>query len=88
MAAMDLETDLDPDACHRALSARDPRFDGRLFVGVTSTGVYCRPICPARTPKPENTCFFTTAAAAEAAAAGASGSMPMVSTDPPSAHSL
>lgn len=67
MAAMDLETDLDPDACHRALSARDPRFDGRLFVGVTSTGVYCRPICPARTPKPENTCFFTTAAAAEAA---------------------
>jgi len=53
--------------CYRALSIRDPRFDGRLFVGVTSTGVYCRPICPARTPKPEHCRFFPSAAAAQAA---------------------
>ena len=38
---------LDRDACYRALQTRDARFDGRLFVGVTSTGIYCRPICPA-----------------------------------------
>lgn len=53
--------------CYRALSIRDVRFDGRLFVGVTSTGVYCRPICPARTAKPENCRFFPSAAAAQAA---------------------
>ena len=57
--------DLDPQACYRAIATRDPRFDGRLFIGVTSTGVYCRPICPARTPKPENCRFFATAAAAQ-----------------------
>jgi AraC family transcriptional regulator of adaptative response / DNA-3-methyladenine glycosylase II len=59
--------DLDPDACYRALETRDARFDGRLFVGVTSTGIYCRPICPARTPKRANVRFFASAAAAEAA---------------------
>jgi AraC family transcriptional regulator of adaptative response / DNA-3-methyladenine glycosylase II len=59
--------ELDPAACYRVLQTRDPRFDGRLFVGVTSTGIYCRPICPARTPKPENCRFFATAAAAGAA---------------------
>jgi AraC family transcriptional regulator of adaptative response / DNA-3-methyladenine glycosylase II len=53
--------------CYRALSTRDTRFDGRLFVGVTSTGVYCRPICPARTPKPEHCRFFPSAAAAQEA---------------------
>jgi AraC family transcriptional regulator, regulatory protein of adaptative response / DNA-3-methyladenine glycosylase II len=53
--------------CHRALSTRDARFDGRLFVGVTSTGIYCRPICPARTPKPEHCRFFPSAAAAQGA---------------------
>ncbi len=53
--------------CYRALSTRDVRFDGRLFVGVTSTGIYCRPICPARTPKPENCRFFPSAAAAQGA---------------------
>ena len=58
---------LDPDICYRALQARDPRFDGRLFVGVTSTGIYCRPICPARTPKRENCRFFPTSAAAQEA---------------------
>ena len=58
---------MDPDACYRALVTRDSRFDGRLFVGVRTTGIYCRPICPARTPKQENVCFFGTATAAQAA---------------------
>ena len=57
----------DHAVCYRALSTRDARFDGRLFVGVTSTGVYCRPICPARTPRPENCRFFPSAAAAQEA---------------------
>src|ERR1700732_447823 len=56
---------LDPDVCYRALQTRDPRFDGRLFVGVSTTGIYCRPICPARTPKRENCRFFPSAAAAQ-----------------------
>ena len=64
---LDLDIDLDPDACYRALQTRDARFDGRLFVGVTSTGIYCRPICPARTAMRANTRFFASAAAAEAA---------------------
>jgi len=55
------------DICYRALSARDARFDGRLFVGVRTTGIYCRPICPARTPKRENCRFFPSAAAAQMA---------------------
>jgi len=59
--------DLDPDACYRALATRDPRFDGRLFVGVKTTGIYCRPICPARTPKRENVTFYPSAAAAQEA---------------------
>jgi AraC family transcriptional regulator of adaptative response / DNA-3-methyladenine glycosylase II len=59
--------DMDRDACYRALSTRDARFDGRLFVGVKTTGIYCRPICPARTPKIENVTFWPTAAAAQAA---------------------
>jgi AraC family transcriptional regulator, regulatory protein of adaptative response / DNA-3-methyladenine glycosylase II len=58
---------LDGKACYRVLQARDPRFDGRLFVGVTSTGIYCRPICPARTPRFENCRFFASAAAAQEA---------------------
>jgi len=58
--------ELDPAHCYRVLQSRDPRFDGRIFVGVTSTGIYCRPICPARTPKSENCRFFPTAAAAQA----------------------
>src|SRR3546814_11622934 len=58
---------LDPEACYRVLQTRDPRFDGRLFVGVTSTGIYCRPICPARTPKFENCRFYPSAAAAQEA---------------------
>ena len=55
---------LDPEICYRALSSRDARFDGRFFVGVTSTGIYCRPICPARTPLRRNCRFFPAAAAA------------------------
>jgi len=58
---------LDEDVCYGALIARDPRFDGRFFTCVTSTGIYCRPICPARTPKREHCRFVPSAAAAEAA---------------------
>src|SRR6266576_1054537 len=53
--------------CYRALQSRDARFDGLIFVGVTSTGIYCRPICPARTPKSENCRFYRSAAAAQEA---------------------
>ncbi|QCI66818.1 helix-turn-helix domain-containing protein [Phreatobacter stygius] len=59
--------DLDHDACYRAISLRDARFDGRLFTAVKTTGIYCRPICPARTPRSENIIFFGTAAAAQEA---------------------
>jgi len=59
--------DMDRTACYRAISTRDARFDGRLFVGVKTTGIYCRPICPARTPKFENVSFFSSAAAAQEA---------------------
>jgi AraC family transcriptional regulator of adaptative response / DNA-3-methyladenine glycosylase II len=59
--------DLDHDACYRALATRDARFDGRMFVGVRTTGIYCRPVCPARTPKRENVTFHPSAAAAQAA---------------------
>src|SRR6202035_3039764 len=59
--------DMDDDACYRAIATRDARFDGRLFVGVRTTGIYCRPICPARTPKRTNVLFYASAAAAQAA---------------------
>jgi AraC family transcriptional regulator, regulatory protein of adaptative response / DNA-3-methyladenine glycosylase II len=59
--------DMDRIACYRAISTRDARFDGRLFVGVKTTGIYCRPICPARTPKFENVSFYPAAAAAQEA---------------------
>ena len=59
--------ELDSHASYRALQTRDPRFDGRLFVGVKTTGIYCRPICPATTPKLENCRFFSSAAAAQSA---------------------
>lgn len=57
---------LDSDQCYRALVAHDARFDGRFFVGVGTTGVYCRPVCTARTPLRRNCSFFPSAAAAEA----------------------
>ena len=59
--------DLDHDACYRAMSLRDARFDGRFFIAVRTTGIYCRPICPARTPRSENVVFYPTAAAAQEA---------------------
>src|SRR6201989_853117 len=58
---------LDHRTCYRALQCRDARFDGHVFVGCTSTGIYCRPICPARTPRFENCRFFASAAAAQEA---------------------
>jgi AraC family transcriptional regulator of adaptative response / DNA-3-methyladenine glycosylase II len=58
---------LDADTCYRAILARDGRFDGVFFTAVVSTGVYCRPVCPAKTPRKQNCRFFPTAAAAEAA---------------------
>ncbi len=57
----------DRETCYRALQSRDRRFDGLLFVGITSTGIYCRPVCPARTAKLENCRFFGSAAAAQEA---------------------
>src|SRR6516162_5306221 len=59
--------ELDHEACYRAISTRDARFDGRIFIAVRTTRIYCRPICPARTPKPENVTFFATASAAQEA---------------------
>jgi AraC family transcriptional regulator of adaptative response / DNA-3-methyladenine glycosylase II len=58
---------MDTTHCYTALASRDARFDGRFFTGVVTTGVYCRPVCPAPTPKPENCRFFPSAAAAEQA---------------------
>jgi AraC family transcriptional regulator of adaptative response / DNA-3-methyladenine glycosylase II len=57
--------ELDAAHCYRALRSRDRRFDGRFFTGVTTTGIYCRPVCPAPAPKRENVRFFPCAAAAE-----------------------
>jgi AraC family transcriptional regulator of adaptative response / DNA-3-methyladenine glycosylase II len=59
--------DLDAAVCYRAVTSRDTRFDGQFFTGVKTTGIYCRPICPARTPLERNVEFFPHAAAAEAA---------------------
>jgi AraC family transcriptional regulator of adaptative response / DNA-3-methyladenine glycosylase II len=59
--------DMDHDACYDIISQRDARFDGRLFTGVKTTGIYCRPVCPARTPLSKNVTFYPTAAAAQEA---------------------
>jgi AraC family transcriptional regulator of adaptative response / DNA-3-methyladenine glycosylase II len=56
---------MDADACGRAIASRDPRFDGVFFVGITTTRIYCRPVCPARVTYPERRRFFESAAAAE-----------------------
>ncbi|MGE0356269.1 MAG: AlkA N-terminal domain-containing protein [Burkholderiales bacterium] len=56
---------LDPDQCYRALRTHDSRFDGRFFVGVGTTGIYCRPVCTAKTPLARNCRYFPSAAAAE-----------------------
>jgi AraC family transcriptional regulator, regulatory protein of adaptative response / DNA-3-methyladenine glycosylase II len=67
MCPMPTPSTLDDDALYRALSTRDARFDGRFFTGVTSTGIYCRPICRVRTPQRGNCRFFEHAAQAEQA---------------------
>jgi AraC family transcriptional regulator of adaptative response / DNA-3-methyladenine glycosylase II len=58
---------LDFERCYRAVDSRDQRFDGWFYTGVTSTGIYCRPSCPATTPKRQNVRFFPSAAAAQRA---------------------
>ncbi len=67
VGSMETRLDMDVAACRRAFETRDARFDGRVFCGVKTTGIYCRPICPARTPKPENVVYFATAAGAQEA---------------------
>ena len=57
--------ELDFGRCYRAVSARDTRFDGQFFTAVRTTGIYCRPSCPATTPKAKNVSFVPTAAAAQ-----------------------
>ena len=57
----------DHDIAYAALISRDHRFDGQIFVGVSTTGIYCRPVCPARKPRKEHCTFFPSAAAAESA---------------------
>jgi len=57
---------VDNETCYKAVLARDKRFDGRFFTAVHTTGIYCRPVCPAPAPKRENVTFFSCAAAAEA----------------------
>jgi AraC family transcriptional regulator of adaptative response / DNA-3-methyladenine glycosylase II len=64
---METISGLDPEALNRARISRDPRFDGKFFIAVTSTGIYCRPICPSRYAKRAHVRFFGTPAAAEAA---------------------
>jgi AraC family transcriptional regulator of adaptative response / DNA-3-methyladenine glycosylase II len=58
---------LDPDICYQALLTHDTRFDGRFFTGVSTTGIYCRPVCPVKTPRRQSCSFFSSAAAAESA---------------------
>lgn len=55
------------NALYAAFKAKDARFDGRFFVGISSTGIYCRPVCKARRPKPQNCTFYSSAAEAEQA---------------------
>src|SRR3954451_12835691 len=62
-----VEPVMDPHHCYRAMATSDARFDGWFFVAVFTTGIYCRPSCPARLPKRENVTFFRTAAAAQGA---------------------
>jgi AraC family transcriptional regulator, regulatory protein of adaptative response / DNA-3-methyladenine glycosylase II len=59
--------ELEPASCYALLLARDRRYDGVFFVGVSTTGIYCRPVCPARTPRPDRCTFYPTAASAEEA---------------------
>ena len=63
----ELTTGLDAQACYAAMKSHDARFDGRFFVGVSSTGIYCRPVCRVKLPKFENCTFYAHAALAETA---------------------
>ena len=63
----DFTTQLDPESCYQALASRDARFDGLLYVGVASTGIYCRLICNSRRPLKRNCTFYSNTAAAELA---------------------
>ena len=74
----DARDSLDQEACYRAVLTRDPRFDGRFFTGVKTTGIYCRPVCPARTPKRENVQLLSP----RAAAARRPGSAPACAAGP------
>src|SRR3954471_22245179 len=58
---------LDAAECDRARVARDPKYDGRFYTGVRTTGIYCRPVCPVRPARSVNVTFFPSAAAAEVA---------------------
>ncbi len=60
-----MDQSLDRERCYRAVLSRDDRFDGRFYTGVVTTGIYCRPICPARPPKLANARFFPSSSAAE-----------------------
>ena len=62
-----LSLPIDSDACYLALKSRDARFDGQFFTGVTSTGIYCRPVCRVKAPRKENCVFYAHAAQAESA---------------------
>jgi AraC family transcriptional regulator of adaptative response / DNA-3-methyladenine glycosylase II len=64
---VDVTASLDPERCYRAVASRDVRFDGWFVTGVHTTGIYCRPSCPARTPLARNVSFFATAAGAQSA---------------------
>ena len=66
-AWQDQGMDLDHAACYRVIQQRDARFDGRFFTAVKTTGIYCRPVCPARTPASKNVTFYPSAAAAQEA---------------------
>lgn len=59
--------EFDRETCFQIFRTRDVRYDGRVYIAVKTTGIYCRPICPARSPKPENVVFYPSAAAAQAA---------------------
>jgi len=67
MPAVDTTALPDPRVCEQARLSRDARFDGLFFTAVTSTRIYCRPVCPAPAPKPTNIVYYRHAAAAEAA---------------------
>ncbi|HGF7517247.1 TPA: Ada metal-binding domain-containing protein, partial [Vibrio cholerae] len=64
---MTLLNELSAEVCQRARMSRDPRFDGRFFVAVKTTGIFCRPICPANLPKEENVEYFSSQALAVSA---------------------